>query len=113
MPCRVDETPQEIAQRRADRNLKAAEKALKQAEAKYAALLCGACRVLDRLEYDFDENPELSTWWDAHKRKDAAREKREGRKAWVAKQAALLMDRPLSELDEDERKILKEAGVLK
>jgi len=33
-------------------------------------MLCSACRVLARLEYDFDENPMLSKWWDKHKIED-------------------------------------------
>jgi hypothetical protein len=35
------------------------------------ALLCSTCRVLARLGYDFDENPALSQWWEAHKKEDA------------------------------------------
>lgn len=35
-----------------------------------AAMLCSACRVLERIGYDFDENPMLSRWWDDHKKKD-------------------------------------------
>ena len=38
--------------------------------AKTDSLLCSTCRVLDRLGYDFDENPRLSEWWDKHKRED-------------------------------------------
>lgn len=34
------------------------------------ALLCATCRVLARLGYDFDENPELSEWWERHKELD-------------------------------------------
>lgn len=34
----------------------------------HAALLCSACRVLERLGYDFEENPALSLWWDDHKK---------------------------------------------
>lgn len=34
------------------------------------ALLCSACRVLERLSYDFDENPALSQWWAQHKEED-------------------------------------------
>ena len=33
-------------------------------------LLCSACRVLERLGYDFEENPALSIWWDRHKKLD-------------------------------------------
>lgn len=39
------------------------------------ALLCSTCRVLTRLGYDFDENPALSVWWEAHKKEDAKRAK--------------------------------------
>jgi hypothetical protein len=35
------------------------------------ALLCSACRVLARMGYDFEENPALSQWWDAHQKEDA------------------------------------------
>ena len=38
-----------------------------------AVLLCSACRVLERLGYDFEENPALSIWWDKHKRLDQKR----------------------------------------
>lgn len=34
------------------------------------ALLCGACKVLHRLNYDFGENPVLDEWWDKHKKED-------------------------------------------
>jgi len=37
------------------------------------ALLCSACRVLERMGYDFDENPALSVWWSSHKQRDAAK----------------------------------------
>jgi len=33
-------------------------------------LLCSACRALARMNYDFDENPALSQWWDEHKKGD-------------------------------------------
>lgn len=36
-------------------------------------LLCSSCRVLRRLDYDFDENPMLSQWWEEHQKKDAER----------------------------------------
>lgn len=34
-------------------------------------LLCSACRALERLGYDMDENPALSQWWEQHKMDDA------------------------------------------
>lgn len=60
MPCHVDPTPQE---RR--------ESAIKTAASHYEPLLCSACRVLERLGYDFDENPALSVWWAKHQEEDA------------------------------------------
>ena len=35
-------------------------------------LLCSACRTLERMGYDMDENPALSQWWENHKGKDDA-----------------------------------------
>jgi hypothetical protein len=40
-----------------------------------AVLLCSACRVLERMDYDFEENPALSIWWDEHKKNDKKRSK--------------------------------------
>jgi len=37
-------------------------------------MLCSACRVLEAQKFDFDLNPMLSKWWDAHKREDARKE---------------------------------------
>ena len=33
-------------------------------------ILCSACRSLERLNYDFDENPALSRWWHEHRQED-------------------------------------------
>ena len=33
-------------------------------------LLCSTCRVLKRMNYDFDENPQLSHWWQKHQKID-------------------------------------------
>lgn len=41
------------------------------------ALMCSACRALERLGYDFDENPLLSRWWATHKAKDTYRKNME------------------------------------
>jgi len=41
------------------------------------SLLCSSCRVLERLNYDFDENPRLSEWWAKHKREDEERARKE------------------------------------
>lgn len=33
---------------------------------KLNVMLCSACRVLKRMDYDFEENPMLSIWWKNH-----------------------------------------------
>jgi len=33
-------------------------------------LLCSACRTLERMGYDFGENPLLEAWWEYHKAQD-------------------------------------------
>jgi hypothetical protein len=75
-------------------------------------LLCSACRALERLGYDFDENPELSRWWDQHKREDEAREQVETRKRLRKSLAKELANIPVSHLTKEERQILREEGYL-
>lgn len=95
------------------------ELALKQKISRLEALLCASSRVLARLEYDFDENPELSEWWDRHQKQDNRRKAKERkaeqqakREAWVLAQANMLIDKPLSQLNDDEKSLLKEAKIL-
>lgn len=79
-------------------------------------LLCSACRALDRLGFDFDENPELSDWWAKHKKEDDARIERENKEAEVKaferrviKQALI---KPFGDLSKDELKILRKNGYM-
>ena len=80
------------------------------------AMLCSACRVLTRFEYDFDENPALSVWWDKHKAQDAVKalkEKRELlRKALIVQRIDELSDKKLSELNNADIQFLKEHKIL-
>ena len=39
--------------------------------ARMESILCSACRALERMGYDFGENPLLDEWWVAHKAQDA------------------------------------------
>lgn len=104
MPCRTDPSPEDYAA------------AVVDAEKKQDALLCAACRVLDRVGYDFDENPELSVWWDKHKREDDARQAREReiaeKKKYKKRVAAEAVLKPVAELSKEEKAILKELGFL-
>jgi hypothetical protein len=109
MPCMTYETPEE----RAVDNQKAAQRVAKET---YDPLLCSACRVLERMGYDFDENPTLSVWWEQHKRDDAEKEhilKQEAqRKQFRERLAQEALAKPLKDLSKEERKLLKELGYL-
>ena len=80
------------------------------------SLLCSAARALERLGYDFDENPELSEWWDKHKKEDAAREQKEREKAErdLYRQGVLTaaLKKPVKDLTAEELKILKDYKYL-
>lgn len=84
--------------------------------ARMEPLLCSACRGLERLGYDFDENPELSEWWDKHKKADAARAEAE-RKAlekaeWERKVIKDALDKPIGTLTKEEKDLLKKHNFL-
>jgi hypothetical protein len=101
MPCIVDPTPEELA----EDHQRMANKLL-------GPLLCSACRTLERMEYDFDENPALSKWWSDHKKADEAREREEAKnrvRRELAKQIAQL---PVNTLTSDEKAILRAEGYL-
>lgn len=107
MPCTDDGVPfpptsEEIAR----------EKFVRRAE----PLLCSACRALERLGYDFDENPELSEWWDNHKKQDAKRLEAERlaeeKLKWERKVINDALDKPVSELTKEEKKLLKKHNFL-
>jgi hypothetical protein len=107
MPCRVDDypsgpTPAEV---KADRELKRTQ-----------PLLCSACRALARLGYDFDENPELSEWWDKHVKEDTARvaeeERMKEKVAWEKRQVKLALRKSIADLTGDEKLLLKKYKYL-
>ena len=80
------------------------------------SLLCSACRSLERLGYDFDENPELSEWWDKHKAEDAARLLKVAqdteRRAYRQRILTEALKKPVGDLTGEEKKILKEGKYL-
>ena len=83
------------------------------AEARIPVLLCSACRALERLGYDFDENPELSLWWAPHKARDEERERtrkqERQRQAWLDAQMERLSTKPVGELTDAELRVVREA----
>lgn len=107
MPCSdggvaYGPTPEEIAR----------NKFAKRAE----PMLCSACRALERLGYDFDENPELSEWWNKHKEEDRRRTEREElareRKTLRKRMAKELSQKPVAELTKEDKQLLREEGYL-
>lgn len=92
------------------------EEAQKQRDSSMSVLLCSACRTLERLGYDFDENPELSEWWDKHKKADAARlakEQQEAERAEYQRRIVrVALTKPVSELTSEEKALLKKHNFL-
>ncbi len=76
------------------------------------SLICSACRALERLGYDFDENPELSEWWDKHKKADEARMADEAKVRFEKRIIEDALKKPLGELSDDEKKILRKHKYL-
>lgn len=115
MPCRVDPTPEEEARwrRNAEEKRKLEEerqRKLKRDLDKATRLLCEVMRTYD-LESPSDE---LLTWWEAHKKMDAARLRKERRKqAEVERQERELQEHSdlLKKLNKKERALLKKHGV--
>lgn len=109
MPC-SDGGPSladEIAYRK-DRQIKNMDKELEVRD----SLLCSACRVLERIGYDFEENPRLSEWWDEHKKEDQKREKEEAKKRLNHQLAIELSKKPVSQLTKEDKALLKKEGFL-
>lgn len=86
--------------------------ALAKAMKKVEPLLCSACRTLERLGYDFDENPALSNWWAEHKAIDAAREKEEARLRLEAEEVKEIAKKPFNTLTVNDKNLLKKYKYL-
>lgn len=93
------------------------EAKLKEQQSRMEPMLCSACRALERLGYDFDENPELSEWWDKHKKADAerlAKEQQEAERAAYQKRVAEeALRKPFGDLSNEEKHLLKKLGYFK
>lgn len=92
MPCRYDESPEDIRRAKLAREEKEkAEKRrvrnLKRELDLATRLLCSVCGSLERasghikLGSDLLRDPELTEWWEKHKAADELRRKREAEKA--------------------------------
>lgn len=92
------------------------EVSARQFRVRAAGLLCSACRSLERLGYDFDENPELSDWWASHKKQDDARIAREAeaeeRERWEKRTVKDALKKPFGELSKEEKNLLKKRGYI-
>lgn len=75
-------------------------------------MLCSTCRVLERLEYDFDENPELSKWWDKHKKEDEKKAREEAQRLLEVKMCHSLIRKPLTQLSTEDRTLLRKHKFL-
>lgn len=80
--------------------------------AKVEAMLCSACRVLERQSFEFALNPELDVWWTAHKSEDEARIKREIKKRLEGEAVKVVAEKPFNQLTDEDKKLLKKHGYL-
>lgn len=109
MPCTYEESAEEKRQRLEAHDEKTVAEAIKNT---YGPLLCSACKSLERLGYDFGENPELDRWWDEHKASD----RRQMRLDQLAQSKRDYIDqlvaKPFGDLTADEKQTLCEAGLI-
>lgn len=70
-------------------------------------LLCSACAALERYGYNFQENPSLDRWWDAHKKADEARKIAEAAKRKEIELAGELVKKRVIDLTPDEVAIIR------
>lgn len=75
-------------------------------------MLCSACRVLEKNQFEFDLNPLLSRWWDHHKKEDQKKEAAEIRKAKRRELALETAKKSVKDLTAEDKKLLKEFGML-
>jgi hypothetical protein len=110
MPCLSEPTSHDLDMERA-RN-QGRDRGKKEME----SLVCSACRVLERMGYDFDENPQLSVWWDNHKRQDAIKaeraEEERQREEYQQRIVREALKKPVKELSVDEKNLLKRLDYL-
>lgn len=80
---------------------------------KLESMLCSSCTALERLDYNFSENPRLDEWWDKHKRKDQERKRRQLLAAQEYDRAVELCEsKTIAELTDDELDLLNKYKLL-
>lgn len=97
MPCRYDETPEEIAAAKKSEAVKSPEYIRIRKELdKVTALLCGVMKAdqSGQVSTYIARNSELGVWWENHRKMDIEREKK------------ILKERALSKLTEKEKEAL-------
>lgn len=77
------------------------------------SMLCSACRALDLLGYDFDLNPELSEWWDKHKKEDDRKEQARRKAEWQKRVAEEASQKSIKDLTPEEKSLLAKLGYFK
>ena len=108
MPCTYVESESEIVARSNSHD----EEVRRKERLKWEALLCSACRSLEDFQFDFDKNPELSRWWDNHKKEDAERERKEQAKRIELEWVNEILQKPFKSLTDDDKVLLKRYGYL-
>lgn len=76
-------------------------------------MLCSACRLLSRANFDFAENPQLDKWWAAHEAADQRRRTEEAKKRQRLLEATELAGTKLiKDMTKEEKNLLKECGII-
>jgi len=75
-------------------------------------MLCSTCRVLETQGFDFDLNPLLSRWWDAHKKEDERKEALRIMKAKRREMAIEISKKSVADLTEEDKKMLREFHMI-
>jgi hypothetical protein len=75
-------------------------------------MLCSTCCVLEKKAYNFDLNPLLSRWWDAHKKEDERKEAARIKKATRRKMAVEASKKAVADLTAEDKKLLREFDMI-
>jgi hypothetical protein len=87
-------------------------KRLEKSKAELEEMLCSACRALVNYNFDFGLNPQLDKWWDKHQKEDQKRELAELKLKQEKEHVTRLLNKPLSELTREDKKLLNKHGLL-
>jgi hypothetical protein len=85
---------------------------LKEENSDLRTMLCSVLRTMDHLHWDYNTNPMVARWWEEHKRYDAEIERTALLKENKRKIAIDLSKKPVSELTQEDKKLLREEGFL-